>query len=162
MKIKSKYHHFTKQFESKYEWIHRKVISRFHRKPIQAELVHSNINNLITKTTENTINKIKFERKVVIISQMSTKKVDNSYKEPIDSTRARFSGKIIKIIVREGKIIWEDFLDSPRKQDFCKEKWVRFRILINVYYIFFVLKLLCYLLLSLLIMLKLNLSYWLK
>ena len=45
MKFKSKYHHFTKQFESKYELIHRKVTSRFHRKPIQAELVHSNINN---------------------------------------------------------------------------------------------------------------------
>ena len=93
MKIKSKYHHFTKQFESKYELIHRKVTSRFHRKPIQVELVHSTINNLITKTTENTINKIKFERKVVILSQMSTKKVDNSYKETIDWTLGRFSGK---------------------------------------------------------------------
>ena len=49
IKIKSKYHHFTKQFESKYDLIHLKVTSRFHREPIQAELVHSNINNLIKK-----------------------------------------------------------------------------------------------------------------
>ena len=41
---------------------------------------------------------------------MSTKKVDNSYKETIDWTRGRFSGKIIKIIVREGKIIEKIFL----------------------------------------------------
>ena len=92
-RIESKYHQVAKRFESKYELIHQKVTSRFHRKPIQVELVHSTINNLITKTTENTINKIKFQRKVVILSQMSTKKVDNSYKETIDWTRGRFSGK---------------------------------------------------------------------
>ena len=49
-KIESKYHQVTKQFETKYELIHRKVTSRFHREVSEIELVRSSLNDFITKS----------------------------------------------------------------------------------------------------------------
>ena len=50
-KIESKYHRVAKQFESKYELIHRKVTSRFHIEAPEIELVRSRLNDLFKKST---------------------------------------------------------------------------------------------------------------
>ena len=109
-KIESKYHQVAKQFESKYELFHHKVISRFHRESIELDLVRSQINNLIAKSTVSIDEKIKTKKFIPIFSTTSTRKVDNFYQENIDWTRGRFSGKAIQIIVREGKIVQKVFL----------------------------------------------------
>ena len=108
--IKSKYHKVAKQFESKYELIHRKVTSRFHREANEFELVRSSINNLITKSTVSVERERKLTRKTPLISITSTKKLANPYQEKIDWTRGRFSGQTIQIVVRGGKIIEKVFL----------------------------------------------------
>ena len=73
-KIESKYHQVAKQFESKYELIHRKVTSRFHREVPEIELVRSSLNDLIAKSTASVERKIKSKSKISIFSQTSTKK----------------------------------------------------------------------------------------
>ena len=105
-KIESKYHQVAKQFESKYELIHRKVTSRFHREVQEIDLV----NDLIIKSTVSVERKRKSKSKISIFSKSSTKKVANSYQENIDWTRGRFSGQTIQIVVRDGKIMEKVFL----------------------------------------------------
>ena len=109
-KIESKYHRVAKQFESKYELIHRKVTSRFHREVSEIELVRSSLNDLIKKSTASVERKRKSKSKISIFSKSSTKKVANSYQENIDWTRGRFSGQTIQIVVRDGKIMEKVFL----------------------------------------------------
>ena len=109
-KIESKYHQVAKQFESKYELIHRKVTSRFHREVPEIELVRSSLNDLITKSTASVERKRKSKSIKSILSKTSTKKVANSYQENIDWTRGRFSGQTIQIVVRDGKIMEKVFL----------------------------------------------------
>ena len=109
-KIKSKYHRVTKQFESKYELIYRKVTSRFHREVPEIELVRSSLNDLIKKSTASVERKRKSKSKIFIFSKSSIKKVANSYQENIDWRRGRFSGQTIQIVVRDGKIMEKVFL----------------------------------------------------
>ena len=115
-KIESKYHRVTKQFESKYELIHRKVTSRFHREVPEIELVLSSLNHLIKKSTASVERKRKSKSKISIFSKSSTKKVANSYQENIDWTRGRFSGQTIQIIVRDGTILEKVFLTPKGKK----------------------------------------------
>ena len=103
-KIESKYHRVAKQFESKYELIHRKVTSRFHREVPEIELVRSSLNDVIKKS------------KTSIFSRLSTKQVANSYQGNIDWRRGRFSGQTIQIVVRDGKIIEKVFLTPKGKK----------------------------------------------
>ena len=111
-KIESKYHQVAKQFETKYELIHRKVTSRFHREAPQIELVRSSLNDLITKSIASVDRKEtrKSKSKISIFSKTSIIKVANSYQENIDWTRGRFSGQTIQIVVRDGKIMEKVFL----------------------------------------------------
>ena len=109
-KIESKYHLVAKQFESKYESIHRKVVSKFHREVPEIELVRSSLNDLITKSTASVERKRKSKNKISIFSKTSITKVANSYQENIDWTRGRFSGQTIQIVVRDGKIMEKVFL----------------------------------------------------
>ncbi len=109
-KIESKYHQVAKQFESKYELIHWKVTSRFHREVPEIELIRSSLNDLIAKSTESVERKIKSKSKTSIFSRTSTKKRANSYQENIDWTRGRFSGQTILIVVRDGRIMEKVFL----------------------------------------------------
>ena len=115
-KIESKYHRVAKQFESKYELIHRKVTSKFHREVPEIELVRSSLNDLIKKSTVSVERKRKSKSKISIFSKSSTKKVANSYQENIDWTRGRFSGQTIQIIVRNGKIMEKVFLTPKGKK----------------------------------------------
>ena len=109
-KIESKYHQVAKQFESKYELIHRKVASRFHREATEAEFFRSSINNLMTKSTASVERERKLRSKTPIVSKTSTKEVAKSYQENINWTRGRFSGQTIQIVLRDGKIIEKVFL----------------------------------------------------
>ena len=109
-KIESKYHHVAKQFESKYVLIHQKVTSRFHREINQTEVIHSKINNLIIKSILTNESKMKSNTFIPIFLRISTKKLDNLFSDKIDWTRRRFTGQVIHIIVREGKIIEKVFL----------------------------------------------------
>ena len=109
-KIQSKYHRVAKQFESNYELIHRKVISRFHIEVPEIELIRSSLNDLIKKSTASVERKRKLKSKISIFSKSSTKKVANSYQENIDWTRGRFSGQTIQIFVMYGKIMEKVFL----------------------------------------------------
>ena len=115
-KIESKYHRVAKQFESKYELIHRKVTSRIHREVPEIELIRSSLNDLIKKSTASVERKRKPKSKISIFSKSSTKKVANSYQENIDWTRGRFSGQTIQIIVRDGKIMEKVFLTPKGKK----------------------------------------------
>ena len=109
-KIQSKYHQVTKRFESKYELIHRKLSSRFHRETTETQLIRLKINNLITQSTESIESKIKSKRFIPSFSRTSTKKNDSLYPNIIDWFQGRFSGQTIRIVVREGKIIEKVFL----------------------------------------------------
>ena len=109
-RIQSKYHRVAKQFESKYELIHRKVTSRFHREVPEIELSRSSLNDLITKSIASVGRKRKSKSKISILSKTSIKKVANSYTKNIDWTRGRFSGQTIQIVVRDGKIMEKVFL----------------------------------------------------
>ncbi len=109
-KIESKYHQVAKQFETKYELIHRKVTSRFHREVPEIEFVRSSLNDLVTKSIASVERKRKSKSKISIFSKTSTKKGVDSYKENIDWTRDRFSGQTIQIVVRDGKIMEKVFL----------------------------------------------------
>ena len=109
-KIESKYHRVAKQFESKYELIHRKLTSRFHREVPGIELVRSSLNDLIKKSKPSVERKKISKSKISIFSKTSIKKVANSYQENLDWTRGRFSGQTIQILVRDGKVMEKVFL----------------------------------------------------
>ena len=119
-KIKSRYHQVAKQFESKYDFIHRKVISRFHREIPEIELVRKSLNDLITKSTVSVEEKRKSRSKIPIFFKRSFKKVAISYQENIDWRRGRFSGQTIQIIVRDGKIMEKVFLTPKGNKIFVK------------------------------------------
>ena len=109
-KIQSKYHQVTKGFELKYELIHSKLTSRFHRETAETELIRSKINKLITESTESIENKIRSKRFIPVFSKTSTKIYNILYPDIIDWYQGRFSGQTVRIIVREGKIIERVFL----------------------------------------------------
>ena len=109
-KIQSKYHQVTKRVEVKYELIHRKLLSRFHRDTSDSELIGSKVNNLITQSTESIENKIRSDRFIPIFSKTSTKIDSRLYPDIIDWYQGRFSGQTIRIVVREGRIIEKVFL----------------------------------------------------
>ena len=115
-KIESKYHQVAKQFETKYELIHRKVTSRFHREVPEIEFLRSSLNDSITKSTASVEPKRKTKSKISFLSKTSIKKVANSYQENIDWTRGRFSGQTIQIVVRDGKIMEKVFLTPKGKK----------------------------------------------
>ena len=112
-KIQSKYHQVSKRFDLKYQLIHRKVTSRFHRETTETELIRSKINNLITRSSVSFESRIKAERFIPILSRTSTKAFDKFYPDIIDWIQGRFSGQTIRIIVREGQII-EKVLLTPK------------------------------------------------
>ena len=115
-KIESKHHRVAKQFESKYELIHRKITSRFHREVTEIELVRSSLNDLITKSIASVERERKSKSKISSFSKTSTKKGVNSYQENINWTRGRFSGQTIQIVVRNGKIMEKVFLTPKGKK----------------------------------------------
>ena len=102
-----------KIIESKYELIHRKLTSKFHRESTETELIRSKIYNLITESTVVIESKIKSKRCIPIFSRTSTKKLDKFYPDIIDWIQGRFSGQTIRIVVREGKI-FEKVLLTPK------------------------------------------------
>ena len=108
--IQSKYHQVTKRFELKFELMHSKLTSRFHRETTETELIRSKINNLITKSTESIENQIRSKRFIPVFSKTSTKIDNRLYPDIIDWYQGRFSGQTIRIVVREGKIIEKLFL----------------------------------------------------
>ena len=112
-KIESKYHQVAKRFESNYEFIHRKLTSRFHREKTETELIRSKIHNLITKSTVSIESQIKSKKFIPIFSTTSMTKLDKFYPDFIDWIRGRFSGQTIRMIVREGEIV-EKILLTPR------------------------------------------------
>tara|TARA_Y100001968_G_scaffold324412_1_gene363674 strand:+ start:497 stop:988 length:492 start_codon:yes stop_codon:yes gene_type:complete len=112
-KIESKYHQVAKRFESKYELIHRKVTSRFHRETSETELIRSKINNLIAESTVAIESKIKSKRFIPIFSRTSSEQSDKFYSDIIDWIQGRFSGQTIRLVIREGKIVEKVFL-SPK------------------------------------------------
>ena len=78
-KIESKYHQVTKQFETQYKLIHRKITSRFHREVTEIELVRSSLNDLITKSIASVEREKKSRSKTSIFSRMSIYKGANYY-----------------------------------------------------------------------------------
>ncbi len=119
--IQTKYHQVTKRFESKYELIHRKLTSRFHREPNETELIRYKINNLITQSKESIESKINSTKFIPTFSRTFTKNNDSFYPDFIDWVQGRFSGQTIRIIVREGKII-EKVLVSPKGNQISVKK----------------------------------------
>ncbi len=124
-KIESKYHQVAKQFESKFELIHLKVTSRFHREVLEIKRVRSSLNDLIAKSTASVERKIKSKSKTSIFSKTSTKKGFNSDQENIDWTRGRFSGQTMQIVVRDGKIMEKVFLTSKGNKISVKRNRIR-------------------------------------
>ena len=127
-KIQSKYHLVTKRFESQYELIHRKLISRFHREPTETELIRYKINNLITQSKESIESKINSTKFIPDFSRTSTKYNDIFYPDIIDWFQGRFSGQTIRIIVREGKIIEKIFVSPKGNKISVKRSKLELRI----------------------------------
>ena len=126
--IKSKYHRFTKRFESKYELIHQKLASRFHRETTERELIRSEINNLIIQSPEFIENKLRSKRFIPVLSETSTKKNNRLSPDIIDWYQGRFSGQTIRIVVREGKIIEKVFLTPKGNKILVKESRLILRL----------------------------------
>ena len=119
--IESKYHQVAKRFESKYELIHRKLISRFHREPTETEFMRFKLNNLITKYTVSIESKIKSNRFIPVLSTTSTKQLNQFYPDILDWLLGRFSGETIRMVVREGKIVEKVFL-TPKGNRICVKR----------------------------------------
>ena len=127
-KIQSKYHRVAKRFESKYELIHRKLTSRFHREATESELIRYKINNLITQSKESIESKINSTKFIPDFSKTSTKNNDIFYPDFIDWFQGRFSGQTIRIIVREGKIIEKIFVSPKGNKISVKRSKLELRI----------------------------------
>ena len=127
-KIQSKYYQVTKRFESKYELIHRKLTSRFHREPTERELTRYKINNLITQSKESIESKINSTKFLPPFSRTSIKNNDRFYPDIIDWFQGRFSGQTIRIIVREGKIIEKIFVSPKGNKISVKRSKLELRI----------------------------------
>ena len=127
-KLESKYHQVIKRFESKYEFIHRKVTSRFHRETTETELIRSRINHLIKKSTVSIESKIKSKRLIPTFSITSTKEIDKFFPDIIDWVRGRFSGQTIRMIVREGKIVEKVFLTPKGNRISVKRSELELRL----------------------------------
>ena len=126
--IQTKYHQVTKRFESKYELIHRKLTSRFHREPTETELIRYKINNLITQSKESIESKINSTKLIPDFSRTSTRNNDIFYPDIIDWFQGRFSGQTIRIIVREGKIIEKIFVSPKGNKISVKRSKLELRI----------------------------------
>ena len=109
-KLQFQYDYIAKQLESTYELIQEKVIERLNREATELELVRSNLNKLVQKSTRATIPSRDSQISHLISPKSSIANTDNSYKENIDWTRGRFSGTTLKIVVRNGQIIEKIFL----------------------------------------------------
>ena len=127
-KIKSKYHQVAKRFESKYESIHRKVTSRFHRETTETEFIRSKINNLIKESTVVIDSKIKSKRFIPVISRTSIKQFDQFYPDIIDWIQGRFSGQTIRMVVREGRIVEKIFLTPKGNRISVKRSKLELRL----------------------------------
>ncbi len=127
-KIQSKYHQVTKGFELKYELIHSKLTSRFHRETAETELIRSKINNLITQSTESIEKQIRSKRFIPVFSKTSTKTYNRLYPDIIDWYQGRFSGQTIRIVVREGKIIEKVFLTPKGNRISVKRSKLELRL----------------------------------
>ena len=118
-----------KKIESKYELIHRKLASRFHKELTETELIRSRIHNLIAKSTELIESKVKSEGSIPIVSRTSFKNIDKFYPDILDWIQGRFSGQAVRMIVREGKIVEKVFLTPKGNRIFVKrselEIWLR-------------------------------------
>ena len=132
--IKSKFHRFTKRFESKYELIHQKLTSRFHRGTTERGLTRTKINNLITQSPEFFKNKIRSKRFIPVFSETSTKINNRLYPDILDWYQGRFSGQTIRIVVREGKIIEKVFLTPKGNKILVKRNrfYLRLRSLASI------------------------------
>ena len=109
-KLQSKYHRVTKDFESKYELMQRKLTSAFHRETNKTELIRFKIDGLITQSTESIERTVKSKRLIPVFSRTSTKKNYSFYPDIIDWFQGRFAGQTIRLVIREGKIIEKVFL----------------------------------------------------
>ena len=127
--IESKYHQLAKRFESKYELIHRKLTSKFHRDSNETELIRSEIHNLIAKSTESIESKIKSEGFIPVFSRTSFENIDKFCPDILDWIQGRFSGQTVRMIVREGKITEKVLLTPKGNRIFVKrselELWLR-------------------------------------
>ena len=112
-KIQSKYHQVANKFESTYGLIHQKVTSKFHRETKDTEVVRFKIFKLLKKSRASIENHVRSEMITTTLFKFPAQKLDNSYKKNIDWTRRRFTGQVIKIVVREGEIVEKLFL-TPR------------------------------------------------
>ena len=109
-KLQFKYDYLAKQLESTYESIQEKVIERLNREATELELVRSNLNKLLQKSTRSSIPSRESQTSHLISPKSSIANTHNSSKANIDWTRGRFSGKTLKIVVKNGQIIEKIFL----------------------------------------------------
>ena len=119
--IESQYHQISKRFKSKYEFIHRILISMVHKEPTEEEFIRFKVNKLITKDTLSVESKIKSNRFIPIFSITSTKQLNQFYPDIFDWLLGRFSGLTIRMVVREGKIVEKVFL-TPKGNRICVKR----------------------------------------
>ena len=127
-KIQSKYHRVTKRFKFQYELIHRKLTSRFHRELTDTELIRYKINNLMTESKESIESKINTKKFIPTFSRTSTKNNDMFYLDILDWIQGRFSGQIIRIVLREGTIIEKIFVSPKGNKISVKRSKLELRI----------------------------------
>ncbi len=128
-KIQSRYHRVTKRFESKYELIHLRIVSRFHRESTETELTRHKIKNLITQSKDSIETKINSKNFMPYFSRTTIKNNDIFYPGIMDWLQGRFSGQTIRIIVSEGKIIEKVFVSPNGNKISVKRSKLELRII---------------------------------
>ena len=126
-KIQSKYHQVAKHFESRYELIQRKIVSRFHRETTESEIIRYEIKNLISESSGSNGGKVISKRSIQVFPEMSIKKNDWVNPDIIDWFQGRFSGQTIRIVLREGHIIEKVLLTPKGRRILVKRNSLRFR-----------------------------------
>ena len=108
---KSKFHVLKEKIESKYDGIHERLTSKFHKRNI-FEFVnsyqrHKPFNKYIDQPVA-----LHIEDSITKESQRSINP-ENKFKQNIDWTRGRFAGQVISIVIEDGVIIEKVFV-TPR------------------------------------------------
>tara|TARA_Y100001968_G_C19440642_1_gene762324 strand:- start:2778 stop:3197 length:420 start_codon:yes stop_codon:yes gene_type:complete len=104
--LNAKYFEVRQHIQVNYRNIQRSIGSKFHRENTELDRIRGSLNHLIQKSAAPYLNENQLD-----IHSLSTKSESHTTsKDNIDWTRGRFAGKVVKIIVLNGKIVEKTFL----------------------------------------------------
>ena len=116
----SKYHMIQGEISSKYQFIREKVVSQFHEwsQPVCSQIDQTTLDFVrkydfpLPEVRDLEEKKEETKAKSKLTSTLFWKSQENVFKERLDWTRARISGKIVRIVVLQGIIIEKVYLTA--------------------------------------------------